>query len=205
MSAPKTSLHLACAQLRLAFFPWPPRDFGIVCWTRGGAAPRPSATAPRQGEAAPCQGAAAPCYLGRRGRAGRRGCARTWARRIGTLVMFSPPTPPKNRFCQSATAQDSKVQLHLGKVQLHLGEVSLHLGEARLHPAPNKQFQHPTAAKESKVRLRVGKAERHFGANVSARTRPSKNKPSLIQLAPLSGVPHGINDHIASSEFFCDI
>ena len=41
------------------------------------------------------------------------------------------PTPPtiKNRFCQSATAQDSKVQLHLGKVQLHLVE-------ARLHPYP---------------------------------------------------------------------
>ena len=40
-----------------------------------------------------------------------------------TLAMSLRPIPPENRFCQSATAQESKVQLHFGKVHLHLDKV----------------------------------------------------------------------------------
>ncbi len=70
--------------------PSPFQDRRCVCFSAGEPRLAQNAAAPRQGEAAPCQGASAPCCLGRPEHAGRRGCARAWARRARTLELSSP-------------------------------------------------------------------------------------------------------------------
>ena len=81
-----------------------------------------------------------------------------------TLVMTFRLTPPKSRFCRSATAQDSKVQLHLGKVHLYLDKVqSPRRGTST--PLIRKLLRVLTRA-SGKLQRRPGKAQvqLHLGA-----------------------------------------
>ena len=90
--------------------------------------------------------------------------------------------PPKNRFCHSATAQDSKMQLHLGKVHLYHDKVqSPRRGTST--PLIRKLLRVLTRA-SGKVQRRPGKAQvqLHLGAtnrhlcDVCHPLRPAQNR-----------------------------